>query len=71
MLITHSTVTQTYSDLTYLILLWHNNKPHNADVHVQTSSAACLEPRSVSSLWAEGAWERQAGWYKNFLRLWA
>jgi len=50
----------------YFIDLGHIN-----NAYLQTSSAACLEPRSVSSLWADGAKERQAGWYRNFFRLWA
>lgn len=34
-----------------------------------TSSAACFELRSASSLCADGAWDLQASWYWNFLRI--
>ena len=36
-----------------------------------TSSAACFELRSASSLCADGAWDLQASWYWNFLSIWA
>lgn len=34
-----------------------------------TSSAACFELRSASSLCADGAWGMQATWYWNFLSI--